>query len=238
MLEIKIKASCKRSISDLYAQSLIWTLKEFSHSRKAQLLFSSLPASLLPLHVPKPSATLLDLLSPPSPNRALLFTVPHFLWEKVLGQFSSPPYMDPTWLTPGKYCIPGPHCSLLHPGKPSSHLCVWHLQQLLSKPMWIPGSEPALFHTSVHIAIAALTRGIPLKPSHFSVSKLGSSRKKVLNLDSFSHLPHTCNGSLHKRLSNYLLSHNKRTMNQIVTLLSRLFLKDTGYATLVKCPLR
>lgn len=224
-----------RPVSDLNIKRVL-SFQEGTTAVQQPPSFSAAPACAQALgHTARP---LIHLLSPPSPNRALLFTVPHFLWEKVLGQFSSPPYMDPTWLTPGKYCIPGPHCSLLHPGKPSSHLCVWHLQQLLSKPLWIPGSEPALFHTSVHIAIAALTRGIPLKPSHFSVSKLGSSRKKVLNLDSFSHLPHTCNGSLHKRLSNYLLSHNKRTMNQIVTLLSRLFLKDTGYAMLVKCPLR
>lgn len=109
---------------------------ELVHSRKVPRLPSSLQNSVLPCRCPglphlafscskcPPSTTLLChsftccedhlLQNGPQMSSSLskLWVVPSFLLKKVLNQFSSPPYMEPTQLSPGKYCILGPCYSL------------------------------------------------------------------------------------------------------------------------------
>lgn len=53
-----------------------------------------------------------------------LWMVTSFLLKKVLNQFSSPPYMEPAQLSPGKYCIPRPFYSLSG-ASAASHLSSW-----------------------------------------------------------------------------------------------------------------
>lgn len=148
---------------------------------------------------------------PMSSPLSKLWTVPLFLLKKVLNQFSSPPYMEPTQLSPGKYCIPGP-CYSLSGASATSLLSSW---EAILPPLCVTRPptateartcgfqhlSPPLSSTLQITPLSEHSRDRPHGRSVMAPSPKWWLWKEGARFDSRSYLPHICDGPLCKQLS-------------------------------------